>query len=234
MDKREENKKTKLYALLKNSSAFRGIPDEKMPELIQSLGGYFKKYSKNEIVRNGGEKLTELGIVLKGSLQASMANLEKDQIIERFMPGETFAEAAVFSDQISPVEIKAVENTTIVFLPASAILNGYDNPDIAKLGMNLLQETSKKTLKLSMKIRILKEKRIGVRLMMYLKTLTPDENGIRTLPFNKTELAQFLGANRSSLSRELASAQEKGMIEITGKKIKVNPMVWMVLQEELA
>ena len=227
------DEKERYYEMLKANSIFNGISKDAFPALLKELGGYFKSYKKHEIVRCKEENLAAVGIVLSGSIQASMPNTEKDQIIERFEEGATFGEAAVFGNQISPVEIRAMESSVLVFLPAKEILNGYRNPNIAKIGMNLLQETAKKTLKLSMKIRILKEKRLRVRIMMYLKSLTPDENGIITIPYHRTDLAQYLGANRSALSRELAFMTDAGLIRIDKKKVKIlNPMIWEMMQEE--
>lgn len=229
------SEKEQYYEMLQKSRVFKGISKEALPQLLNELGGYFKSYKKHETVRHGGEGLASLGLVLCGEIQASMPNMEKDQIIERFVAGETFGEAAVFANQVSPVEIKAMEPSVLVFLPAKEILNGYKNPDIARLGMNLLQETARKTLKLSMKIRILKEKRLRVRIMMYLKSLTPDANGILTMNYNRTDLAQYLGANRSALSRELALMCEAGMIKVEKQKVKIlNPMIWKMMQEEMA
>ena len=228
------SEKEQYFEMLEKNSIFRGISSESLSRLLDELGGYFKCYDKYEIVRSGGEPLDALGIVLAGNIQASMPNVEKDQIIERFSQGSTFAEAAVFGNQVSPVEIRALESSVIVFLPAKNILEGYCNPDIAKLGMNLLQETARKTLKLSMKIRILKEKRLRVRILMYLRSLTPNENGVLEVPYNKTDLAQYLGANRSALSRELSIMCDTGMIQIDKQNIKImNPMIWKMMQEEM-
>lgn len=234
MSKTEIKENKKYYSLLKKSNVFKGMSDEALPELMQKLGGYVRSFQKHEIVKNAGDNLSDLGIVLKGNIQASMPTDEKDQIIERFTEGETFAEAAVFAGKISPVEIRAVESSVLAFLPAEPILRGYADPDIARLGMNLLEETAKKTLKLSMKIRILKEKRLIVRIMMYMRSLTPDDNGVITLPYNKTELAQFLGVNRSSLSRELAEICDAGLIEMKKNRIKIlNPIVREMMMQEV-
>ena len=73
--------------------------------------------------------------------------------------------------------------------------------------------------------------------MMYMRSLTPDDNGVITLPYNKTELAQFLGVNRSSLSRELAEICDAGLIEMKKNRIKIlNPIVremMMIVSTEL-
>ena len=226
-------KKEKYYKLLMGHSIFQGIDKEEIPKLLNELGGHFENCKKQEIIREAGEPFDLLGIVLTGIVQASMPNLEKEQIIERFPAGSSFGEAAVFGNRVSPVEIIALEPSVIVFIPAMEIINGYNNPNIAKLGMNLLQETAQKTQKLSMKIRILKEKRLRVRIMIYLRSLTPDKDGVLTLPYNKTELAQYLGANRSSLSREFTMMSEAGIIEIDRQKVKIlNPRICNILQEE--
>lgn len=41
------------------------------------------------------------------------------------------------------------------------------------------------------------------------------------MPFGQKELAQYLNANRSALSRELARMREDGLIETEGHKVKV-------------
>ena len=230
MSEREQQ----YFELLQEAAVFRGIPEETIPELLKKLGGYFKTYEKHETVRRAGEPLMALGIILKGSIQASMVSMEKEQIIERFHAGSIFGEAAVFGSQVSPVEIHAMEPAVLAFLPAKEILSGYKDPDIAKLGMNLLQETAKKTLNLSMKIRILKENRLRVRIMMYFRSLKPDENGVLTMNYNRTDLAQYLGANRSALCRELGVMSDEGLIRVDKRKVKIlNPMIWKMMQEEM-
>lgn len=227
-------KQEEYYELLKKIGIFQGIPQEELPALFKALDAHFRSYQKNEMVRRGGEPLKALGIVLSGTIQASMPGMEKEQIIERFPAGETFGEAAVFGNQMSPVEIQALEPSILVFIPARQILEGYKNPSIAKLGMNLLQETASKTLKLSMKIRILKENRLRTRILMYFRSLSPDENGVLMLPYSRTDLAQYLGANRSALCRELGVMCDEGLIEMEKRKVKIlNPMLWKKMQEEM-
>lgn len=228
------NKQEKYYQILKKHPIFREINEEELPSLLTELGGYFKDYQKNERIRSCGQELSSLGIVLTGGIQASMPKDDNDQIIERFRAGDTFGEAAVFAGQISPVDITAMEKSVLVFIPARNILEGYRNPLTAKLGMNLLQETSRKTLKLSMKIRILKEKKLRVRIMRYLGSLVPDGKGMLTMTYNRTDLAQFLGVNRSALSRELAALVQEGILSLDKQKVKIeNPMMFKMMQEEM-
>ncbi len=51
--------------------------------------------------------------------------------------------------------------------------------------------------------------------------LTPDQNGYLHIPFTKTALSEFLGVNRSALSRELSRMQKENLLIIEGSKIKL-------------
>ena len=74
------------------------------------------------------------------------------------------------------------------------------------------------------KVRILAQKRLRDRLKIYLQTLTPDEKGCYSLPYTRTELADFLCVDRSALSRELCRMRDEGILDFSGAKIHLlNP-----------
>ncbi|MBQ2427106.1 MAG: winged helix-turn-helix domain-containing protein, partial [Ruminococcus sp.] len=47
-----------------------------------------------------------------------------------------------------------------------------------------------------------------------------DKNGWVKIPFNKTVLAEYLGVNRSALSRELGRMQDEEILISDGRKMK--------------
>ena len=71
------------------------------------------------------------------------------------------------------------------------------------------------------KVRILAQKRLRDRLKIYLQTLTPDEKGCYSLPYTRTELADFLCVDRSALSRELCRMRDERILDFSGAKIKI-------------
>ena len=73
---------------------------------------------------------------------------------------------------------------------------------------------------LNQKVRILSQKSQRDRILIYLGTLPKDKNDFVKIPFTKTALAEYLGVNRSALSRELGRMQNEGLLVIDGKKIK--------------
>ena len=68
-------------------------------------------------------------------------------------------------------------------------------------------------------MRILAQKRLRDRLKIYLQTLTPDAKGYYSLPYTRTELADFLCVDRSALSRELCRMRDEGILDFSGAKI---------------
>ena len=58
-------------------------------------------------------------------------------------------------------------------------------------------------------------------IFIYLRTLPKDKDGYAKIPFTQTALAEYLGVNRSALSRELGRMQNEGLLVIDGKKIKI-------------
>ena len=57
-----------------------------------------------------------------------------------------------------------------------------------------------------------------------MHSLAPDSEGYLHVPFTQTALAEFLGVNRSALSRELGRMQDENLIEVNDKKIETFTM----------
>lgn len=77
---------------------------------------------------------------------------------------------------------------------------------------NLMQEFARQVLAFNTKVRILGQKRLRDRLKIYLQTLTTDDDGVYTLPYSRSALADFLCVDRSALSRELCRMRDEGIL----------------------
>lgn len=164
-------------------------------------------------------------LLLKGRIESSFQNESFDQItMHRFGGGYLFGEALVINDtKISPVQVRAVENCTILFINLKAIyLSRETSPLSLKLAENLIKSLAKKNLILNLKVRILSQKGLRDKIMIYLSTLPKDKEGFITVPFTQTALAEYLGVNRSALSREFGRMQDDGILVIDKNKMKVD------------
>ncbi len=212
-----------LYSIRK-CYLFDGIKDEQLTEAIKLLNGRIRKVEKDDFIVQLGGVLRNAGLLLKGKIESSFQNENYDQItMHTFGGGYLFGEAIVInSAKNSPVQVRAVEDSIVLFIDLSAI---YQSEIASTLRMilaeNLIKSLARKNLILNQKVRILSQKSLRDRILIYLGTLPKDKNGFVKIPFTQTALAEYLGVNRSALSRELGRMQNEGLLVIDGKRIKI-------------
>lgn len=200
---------------------FDGVAPEQCEALIAGLHGYERKYREQDIIWEQNEQYTAMGIVLKGSIQATNISRDEPQIIQQFHAGSCFGEAVAFGGQFSWAGIRAITPARILFLPAAGILEREREDGVSILMRNLLKEMSAKVGILNVKNQLLSEPRLRARILMYLHTLKEDSNGWRQISFSHKELAQYLNVNRSAFSRELSRMKEEGVLKVNGKRVKL-------------
>lgn len=203
---------------------FDGIEDEQLIDAIKLLNGRIKKVAKDDYVVQLGGTIQYAGLLLKGKIESSFQNENFDQItMHTFTGGYLFGEGLVINHaKNSPVQVRAVEDSVVLFIDLEMIYAAADNSPIRNiLAGNLIKSLAKKNLILNQKVRILSQKSLRDRIFIYLRTLPKDKDGYVKIPFTQTALAEYLGVNRSALSRELGRMQNEGLLVIDGKRIKI-------------
>ena len=213
-----------LYSIRK-CYLFDGIKDEQIPDAIKLLNGRIKKIRKDSFIVKLGGKMTSAGLLLKGKVESSFQNENFDQItMHTFSDGYLFGEALVINGaKNSPVQVRAVEDSIVLFIDLEMIYTVADSSPIRTLlAENLIKSLAKKNLILNQKVRILSQKSLRDRVYIYLASLPKDKGGYVKIPFTQTALAEHLGVNRSALSRELGRMQNEGVLKVDGRRIKVD------------
>ena len=203
---------------------FDGIKDEQLADAIKLLNGRIKKVVKDDYIVQLGGTIQYAGLLLKGKIESSFQNENFDQItMHTFTGGYLFGEGLVINHaKNSPVQVRAVEDSVVLFIDLEMIYAAADNSPVRNiLARNLIKSLAKKNLILNQKVRILSQKSLRDRIFIYLRTLPKDKDGYVKLPFTQTALAEYLGVNRSALSRELGRMQNEGLLVIDGKRIKI-------------
>lgn len=203
---------------------FDGIKDEQLADAIKLLNGHIKKVVKDDYIVQLGGTIKYAGLLLMGKIESSFQNENFDQItMLTFTNGYLFGESLVINRaKNSPVQVRAVEDCVVLFIDLEMIYSAADNSPIRNiLARNLIKSLAKKNLILNQKVRILSQKSLRDRIFIYLRTLPKDKDGYVKIPFTQTALAEYLGVNRSALSRELGRMQNEGLLVIDGKRIKI-------------
>ena len=211
-----------LYSIRK-CYLFDNIPDEQLADAIKLMNGRIKKIEKDDFIVQLGGELPSAGLLLKGRIESSFQNENFDQItMHSFGGGYLFGEALVINNaKNSPVQVRAVEDCIVLFIDLKVIYHSdVQSPLRVILTENLIKSLARKNLILNQKVRILSRKSLRERILFYLGTLPKDKNGWVKIPFNKTVLAEYLGVNRSALSRELGRMQDEEILISDGRKMK--------------
>ena len=204
--------------LLTGSPIFNDVESKDREALLSCLKIYSRTYRKGEYIRLEHDNIQDVGIVLKGSVHMLKEDVWGHQTLLAYMgPGELFGETfALLHEQASHVSFLAAAETKVLFLPADRVLNPCKNhcPFHETLSRNFLLLLGKKNLRLMEKIEISSKSSLREKILAYL-SIQAQKQGSKyiKIPLNRTEMASYLHANRSAMTRELADMQAEGLIE---------------------
>ena len=219
---------TPYLDLLKASPLFQGISETDFPKALTYLRARRQAFSEGEIILHTGDPFHHAGLVLSGTMEATIQTENSDTInMYHFRTGEMFGMALVCAGPMaSPVQLRALTDCTLLFLELPVLYEPSKCPYQPRLSANLIRCLSRQNRFLNQKVRILSHRALRDRVLVYLRDLPQSTDGTRQIPFSQTALAEFLGVNRSALARELGRMQDEGLISLEGRTVtlkKHNP-----------
>lgn len=211
--------------LLLRHDLFEGIPAEALPALLNELGGELKRYAAGQSIMRMGRAPIVTGIILSGSIEVSFLNENADQIdMNVFDAGQSFGETMEGADlAASRMFVKALQDTLILRLQFRRLYQraACEDPHLWRFTLNMLRRISAKGIFYQHKIRIMGQKSIRAKLSVYLQAAARDADGTMRRSMTQTQLARYLGVERSALSREMSHLREEGVIDYDRKTIWV-------------
>ena len=198
------------------ATVFEGISPQELGGMLKCLKAREREFEKGTRILQGGERVTELGLVRCGSVLIQNDDIwGHTTILARVGPGELFAETYACSGEPLMVDVVAAEPTKVLFLQISQVLHTCPNncDGHSKLIGNLLKVLAQKNLVLSRKISYTSARSIRGRLMAYLsEQAKANQSHSFTIPFDRQQLADYLNVERSALSNELSKMCREGLI----------------------
>ena len=207
-----------FFDILRECPLFDQIGDENLDGMLGCLGAKKCSYKKGDTVLAEGDKAKYLGIVLKGSVQLVRVDYYGNRsILTSIEPPQLFGEAFAFAGLDSvPVDVIATEDTDILLTDAMHIARPCENACAfhRQMTLNLLQIVARKNLVLHRKIEITSKRSTREKLMTYL-LLQAKKAGSSTftIPYDRQELADYLGVERSGLSTEIGKLRNEKVLE---------------------
>ena len=203
---------------------FKNMPENAQHKLLELLKSHTYSFSSNMVIPKDILHIKSILIVLEGSIEINKLDyndnettidlLSKNDIITTFTLPLLDSDYNLYLKEQSKILVLDFD-----FVISSEVNNKYYN----QLLKNLLDILSKKMINNNNRMEIMANKTIRNKLLTYFKQLSKKYNrDVIYLPFNFTSLANYLCVDRSSMNRELKHMKDESLIEIKGKKIKLN------------
>lgn len=216
---------------LSKTALFRGIPPQEIESMMGCLKATVKTYKRGEMIFREGDVVTQMGMVLSGSVSIENDDIWGNKsILDKAGAGQVFAENyACLPGEALMISVVAAEATEVLLMSTECMFTLCANACgfHGRLIRNMLSISAQKSLNLSRRIMHTSSKSIRGRLLSFL-SFQAARNGSREfeIPFNRQQLADYLSVDRSAMSNELSKMQKDGIITVNRNRfVLLNPGV---------
>jgi len=208
----------KYLPVLQKCPLFWGIAPSELPALLTCLGAKTVMADRRETVLREGEPARFVGVVLEGGVQIQQEDYFGNRsILGLAGPGELFGEsfACAGADSL-PVSVTASRDSVLLLVDCRRVLSpcekacGFHRSILS----NLMQIMARKNLAFHQKLQITSRRTTREKLLAYLNLQAKLHGSAAfSIPFDRQELADYLGVDRSGLSAELSRLRREGILE---------------------
>ena len=201
---------------LKSCRLFQELPRSTLEQAVLS-NGRFRKFGKQALLIEPGDRVDWFAVVLQGRVQISQLFSDgTDSLMDALGPARLLAADLICTrTRRSPYYAVAGTAVEILRFPRELLLEPGTLPEAerAALCRRLLTMLSDDNLRKHYRLAILSQRGLRDRVLVYL-TMQAERRGTGTfkIPFSREELASFLCVNRSALSHELSRMEQEGLI----------------------
>ena len=213
-------------------SICKNIPDKQRETFLNNLNFSIKTYVKGEPVASQGGIVDALYVLLEGNVKTEMISEAGTVIsIARITAPSPLASAFLFArNNRFPVDVIAQDDCEVMLIPKQSVLKQLAENECFLQGY--LASNSDRIFFLSERLKSFTIKTIKGKLAQYILQRA---KGLQfQLDLNQTELAEYFGVARPSLSRCLSEMVEQNIIELHRKKgaiLDIDKLKTLILQQ---
>lgn len=204
-------------AFLATTKIFSGTEPNEVMAMRGCLGAYARHFDKGTYIYRTGDSVSSLGLVLRGGVNVETVDAwGNTNLLSHVGAGQVFAETyAAVPDVPLLCDVLAVEATDILFLNVARVLTTCSSncTHHQRVVVNLMQIFARKNLELSKRAQVVAAKTIRGKVLAYLSITATDKGSDEfDIPFNRQQLADYLGVDRSALSSVISRLQRENVI----------------------
>lgn len=200
------------YSILANNPLFKNIHIDTLKEILTHFN--VNDYKKNSTIFFEGDYLDIIYIIIDGKVEISKYDVNGNKnIVTLLSDYDMFAESvALAQTNISPYTVSTLATTKALEIEVTEFLRLAHK--YQQLLNNIIDILANKNTYLTFKIDCLSKRTIRERVFEVLRYYSVINNSSKVkLPFNRSQLAEFLCVNRSALTRELSSMEDDNIFE---------------------
>lgn len=188
-----------------------------MAEKVADIGR-LKTFAARESIFAEGEDCKGFYLVLSGAVKLFKLSADgREHVLHLVWPGETFAEASLFSGGSYPAHAEAIRLTRALLFPRAPFLTLLqDSPDVS---MRLMGGMAMWLRRLVDQVEFLALKDASSRLAKYLEEEAVQDRVELQAP--KSVVASHLGMSPETLSRLFYKLEGLGAIRVNGRTIEI-------------
>lgn len=207
-----------------NCELFKGLSEVEFQKIGKCFNVKNISYKKEQNILSNTKNVGTVGIVVSGEAQLVHYDYNGNRtILAEYTEGDVFGD--IFSNiGNGEISVQAKRDSQIMFLDYEHIINRckknctYHNTII----QNMLSILSKRIYEQNERIEVLTKRTIRDKLLKYFNSKTKvTASKVIYLPFTYTDLADYLGIDRSAMMRELKNLKDEGFITTKGKMIRI-------------
>jgi len=210
------------HEMLARLPLFEQLADEHRERVLAA--GNERAFERGEIVFHEGEQAEALFVVLSGQVKLVRYSPKgRELLLHLVHPGQTFAEAALFSGNTYPATAEVMEPSRVWNIPRAALAELLrEGPELA---LAMLGSVSMWTRKLASKLELLTQRRVEERVALYLiaRAGSSELKAGDTIPLAEARnlIAAQCGTAPEVLSRTFRRLEEDGIIEAAPRHVVV-------------
>ena len=202
---------------------FNKISKDELKHILVKYNANIKNYSKNTMVSSDYNCLKSLNIILKGAFAREFVDNNNNVVtVNKLKKGDSFGGLDLFHNGNieSSFTLFALEDTIVLEINRDDLLDLFQYNRV--ILVNFLETISFKVMEFQTKLEIMSYKSVRERIIYYLKKCYLRCNSTTiVLVKNKKQIAEFLGVQRTSLSRELNKMKEENIISYDRFSIEI-------------
>ena len=201
--------------ILNKNILFRSMTNEEITQLLEITDHMEKRFLPGEVIVHQGDIIENIGIILAGNAIGKKYTPDGEEIIVSNMGvnsifGDVLSGAIGFA---SPVTVLANTHCRVLFINYQQLLFSQ-NPLTHRVLQNMIQNISRKYFAQNKRMDILMLKSVRSKILAYLEwQKSIHGSNFFDIDLDRRLLADFLGVERSALSRELSRMKKDGLID---------------------